>query len=77
MTLRGCHPGQLSTSGTTLRWQNLVTLLDVDAQVWGGVGCCISLILLALGDAQRSIPLLLFAMCTFLFAFSASYGVPS
>ena len=43
-------------------------------QVWGGVGCCASLLLLALGDAQRSIALILFSMCTFLFAFSASYG---
>ena len=44
-------------------------------QVWGGVGCCASLLLLALGDAQRSIALILFSMCTFLFAFSASYGI--
>ncbi len=46
-------------------------------QVWGGVGCSISLLLLTVGDAQRSIPLILFAMCTFLFAFSASYGIPA
>ncbi len=46
-------------------------------QVWGGVGCSTSLLLLTVGDAQRSVPLILFAMCTFLFAFSASYGVLS
>ena len=45
-------------------------------QVWGGVGCSTSLLLLTVGDAQRSIPLILFGMCTFLFAFSASYGKP-
>ena len=45
-------------------------------QVWGGVGCSTSLLLLTVGDAQRSIPLILFGMCTFLFAFSASYGIP-
>ena len=46
-------------------------------QVWGGVGCSISLLLLTVGDAQRSVPLILFGMCTFLFAFSASYGIPA
>ncbi|CAL5219691.1 g1578 [Coccomyxa viridis] len=58
----------------------LVSLWCVDSlgrrplMVWGGVGCSISLLLLTVGDAQRSIPLILFAMCTFLFAFSASYA---
>ena len=46
-------------------------------QVWGGVGCITSLLLLTVGDAQRSIPLILSGMCTFLFAFSASYGIPA
>lgn len=58
----------------------LVSLWYVDwagrrpLMVWGGVGCTAALLLLALGDAARSFPIILLAMCAFLFAFSASYG---
>ena len=58
----------------------LVSLWCVDASgrrplmLWGGWGCTAALGALALGDALRSFPLILAAMCAFLFAFSASYG---
>ena len=58
----------------------LVSLWCVDASgrrplmLWGGWGCTAALGALAAGNALRSFPLILAAMCAFLFAFSASYG---
>lgn len=58
----------------------VVSLLYVDSagrrplMVWGGCGCAASLLLMALANHLRSSIFILIAMCSFLFAFSASYG---
>ncbi len=61
----------------------VVSLLYVDSagrrplMVWGGAGCAAALLLMALANHLRSSAFILVAMCSFLFAFSASYGAPT
>ncbi|EIE20926.1 MFS general substrate transporter [Coccomyxa subellipsoidea C-169] len=58
----------------------VVSLLYVDSagrrplMVWGGAGCAAALLLMALANHLRSSAFILVAMCSFLFAFSASYA---
>jgi hypothetical protein len=42
--------------------------------VWGSIGCCLSMVVIAGGDALRSAPLVLAGMAFFMLAFSCSHA---